>query len=103
MSPLDLPIPVLVTRHQCPHCRRTHAKKAAAVAHIARCWLNPANRSCKGCAHYQQQHFSTPAEWCEPGRSCSCNDWDEACTAADGPEDDYQFPVTNCPLWEARS
>lgn len=46
------PIAVTVIRYQCPHCGRTRAHKRAAVAHIARCWLNPAARGCKTCRHF---------------------------------------------------
>ena len=41
-----------VVRFQCPHCHRTHSKRAAADAHIARCWRNPQARACKTCAHF---------------------------------------------------
>lgn len=53
MTVVDLPIPVVVTRFQCPHCRITRAKKSAMAAHIARCWRNPAAKSCKTCALFQ--------------------------------------------------
>ncbi|MFF8422976.1 hypothetical protein [Streptomyces sp. NPDC015680] len=73
---VSLPIPVVVTRHQCPHCRTTRAKKAAAAAHIARCWQNPDARACKTCAHFTPadpdgpypEHPGWP-EQCEAGRS----------------------------------
>lgn len=48
---MTAPIALKVTRWQCPACRRTWAKKARAAEHAARCWLNPANRSCKTCVH----------------------------------------------------
>ncbi|MDX5568444.1 hypothetical protein PYK79_41315 [Streptomyces sp. ID05-04B] len=64
-----------VVRFQCPHCRRTHSKKAAAEAHIARCWSNPAARGCKTCVHFTPadpdgpypEHPGWP-EQCEEGR-----------------------------------
>jgi len=96
MSTVDLPIPVVVTRHQCPHCRRTHSKKAAAVAHIARCWKNPANRSCKSCALYEPAVWGEP---CFPGRWCDCNTEAEHCLAGIALEPNA-MPVTSCPKWE---
>lgn len=83
------PIPLVVTRHQCPHCRRTWAKKAPATAHIARCWKNPAARGCKTCHHHTpweegpyQPHPGFP-EQCEEGRSLK------------------EGLHTGCPLWAA--
>lgn len=64
-----------VVRFQCPHCHRTHAKKAAAEAHINRCWYNPAARACKTCFHYTPADSDGPypehpgwPEQCEKGR-----------------------------------
>lgn len=86
---VDLPMPVVVTRHQCPYCRRfTRASIAPVHAHMTRCWKNPALRSCKTCVHHQDG--SHPED-------------DESCTRTDGPEyEDYQFPVLHCPLWETQ-
>lgn len=63
-----------VVRYQCPHCSRTHSKKAAAEQHIARCWRNPEARGCKTCRHFipesegpYPQHPRIPEE-CEAGR-----------------------------------
>lgn len=82
------PITVRVTRHQCPHCRRTHSKKTAAVAHIARCWHNPDARACKTCRHFipecegpYPEHPNFPEE-CEAGRDLT------------------EGLVTGCPLWQ---
>lgn len=100
MSAVDLPIPVVVTRHQCPHCRRyTRADPSRVEWHMGRCLKNPSARNCGTCEHHQEQSRGPN---CEPGRDCSCSDWDEACTHPDGPEDDYRFPVNDCPLWEAK-
>lgn len=85
---VDLPMPVVVQRHQCPFCRRYTRKDPAAVTrHMGSCWANPGLRCCKTCAHHQQVDAES----------------DEACTEPDGPEfDEYSFPVLNCPLWQAR-
>ena len=91
------PIPVMVRRYMCPHCSRGHSKKAAAVAHIARCWLNQENRTCKTCVHFDPGYVGMP---CFPGRWCDCNDKPDECHAGidlSGKE----LPVTHCPRWEA--
>lgn len=98
MTAVDLPTPIVVQRHQCPHCRRyTRADPARVVWHMGRCLKNAAARNCGTCEHHQPQQRG---EDCYPGRHCTCNDWDEACTHPEGPEVDYQFPVQGCPLWE---
>lgn len=95
---LSQPIAITVTRYRCPHCPRSRARKQATTEHITRCWMNPANRTCKTCVHYQAP--STGPN-CEPGHHCTCSDFDEACTREDGPEPN-EFPVVACPLWEPR-
>lgn len=98
MLPTDLPIPVVVIRHQCPHCLRTRAKKSTAITHIARCWRNPANRACKSCAHFTPDYsvipdsdYPSPPEVWESPATCDAD--------VDLP-DREQMPVTNCPLWK---
>jgi hypothetical protein len=87
---VDLPTPVVVSRHQCPFCRRfTRADVRQVQDHMTRCWQNPALRCCKTCTHHQDG--SHPED-------------DESCTHPDGPEwEDYRFPVLHCQLWKARS
>ncbi len=91
---VDLPVPVVVSRHQCPFCRRfTRAGLAQVRDHMTRCWQNPVLRCCKTCTHHQNASGTpgTPDEWVE------------SCTNPDGAEwDDYQFPVLHCPLWEPK-
>ena len=58
------PEPVTVTRWRCPFCRRSRAHKKATTEHIARCWLNPAVRSCKTCVNFEP---GGDACGCEPG------------------------------------
>lgn len=102
MPAVDLPTPIVVQRHQCPFCRRyTRADPARVEWHMARCFQNPAARNCKTCEHHQPESIDYGHQ-CWPGRRCGCNDWDEACLHPDGPEDDYKFPVQNCPLWQAK-
>lgn len=50
---MSTPVRIRAVRHQCPHCRRTWAHRAAAATHVARCWRNPAARGCKTCTHYE--------------------------------------------------
>lgn len=91
---VDLPMPVVVSRHQCPFCRRyTRADLRQVQDHMTRCWQNPALKTCKTCTHHQDASGT-------PG---SPDEWLEACTHPAGPEEDYQFPVLHCPLWEGTS
>jgi hypothetical protein len=94
------PEPITVKRYRCPFCRRSRSSKRATAQHIARCWLNPATRSCKTCANFEEGH---DACGCEPG----CN-WGSpaggipaACTAGRNLPDGPEFPVTGCLLWLA--
>lgn len=89
-----LPIPVVVTRHQCPFCRRTRAHKAAAVAHIGRCWFNPAVRSCKTCQHLD---VDPGGPSCFPERPCDCNRGGRECL--EGIDLDGGKVVTDCTKW----
>lgn len=89
------PESVRVTRWRCPFCHRSRSSKRATAEHIARCWLNPAVRSCKTCANFEP---GGDACGCEPG----CN-WGspsggipDSCAAGlklDG------AVKTGCPLW----
>ncbi|MFI8351257.1 hypothetical protein [Streptomyces sp. NPDC085596] len=98
---VDLPMPVVVSRHQCRFCRRfTRADLRQVQDHMTRCWQNPALRTCKTCVHYQPESTDFRHQ-CHPGYHCGCNDWDESCTHSEGP-DDFQFPVLHCPLWESK-
>ncbi|MGQ5609538.1 hypothetical protein [Streptomyces sp. EKS3.2] len=88
--PSAVTLPVTVVRHQCPHCRRTWAKKPAATAHVARCWSNPEVRSCKTCEHYEP---GEPAGGCG-GWDCNCPDTPEDCAVGAATP-----MITDCPLW----
>jgi hypothetical protein len=83
------PVAIRVTRYACPLCHRSHSKKAACTAHIARCWLNPAARACKTCVHYTPSEAGPYPE--HPG-------WDEQC----GLDIDLIGGLkVACPAWEA--
>lgn len=95
-----LPVPVLVRRFECPFCQRRRSAKSATAEHIGRCWLNPAVRSCKTCAHLDEYEGGPT---CFPGRPCDCNDASRRCDAGvqlDGGGFGPGFPVTGCPLWQ---
>jgi hypothetical protein len=89
---VDLPMPVVVSRHQCPFCRRfTRADARQVTDHMTRCWQNPGLRCCKTCVHHQDASGT-------PGGT---DEWLESCTHPEGPEyEDYRFPVLHCPLWQ---
>ena len=90
---VDLPAPITVTRHQCPHCRRyTRAKRERVEEHMGRCWQNPAARGCKTCVHFEPADPDGPYPE-HPG-------WPEGCRHEDGPE--LERPIVGCPLWELR-
>lgn len=83
-------------RWRCPHCRRSWSSKARANAHVAACWLDPANRTCKTCAH----HWIEAPTYDEPGG--------EGCNAGaniydpEGELSDGRFYVqVGCPEWGA--
>lgn len=99
LSEPDIPMPVMVRRWECPFCHRRRSAKAVTAEHIARCWLNPAVRACKTCAHYE----SWPAgEDCFPGRPCACNAGGQECHAGVSLPSSG-LPVTACLLWLART
>ena len=83
------PIRIVAVRYQCPHCRRGRSSKAATIAHIDRCWRNPATRSCKTCAHhivvYGEPEVGLPGF--------------ERCGADGRDLDPITSPVVKCPLW----
>lgn len=81
-------IRVLTVRYQCPHCRRTWAKRTATEAHIARCWHNPAARGCKTCINYMPPETGPYPE--HPG-------WPEGCHAR---QDISAGLRAGCPQWE---
>lgn len=92
------PLVVTVKRYKCPFCSRGHSSRKRAAEHIARCWSNPVNRTCKICAHLDE---GGDACGCVPG----CN-WGSpsgpvppSCTAGVAID---SFPVTGCALWELR-
>ncbi|MFC4006542.1 hypothetical protein ACFOY2_04875 [Nonomuraea purpurea] len=94
---MTTPIQIKVTRYACPFCSRARAKKTATAAHIGRCWLNPANRTCRTCRHFDA---AFAGEWCFPGRPCSCNEGGASCEVGVDLPGFEGLPVVDCPLWQ---
>jgi hypothetical protein len=90
------PVPVMVRRFECPFCRHRRSAMKAAAAHIARCWLNPAVKACKTCAHFTDEPGS--GEYCEAGRPCPCDQGYRKCEAGIPEVADGEIK-TACPLW----
>jgi hypothetical protein len=96
LAAVPVPEPVTVTRYRCPFCHRSRSSKKATAEHIARCWLNPAVRSCKTCVNYD---FWPAGDYCM-GTPCNCNDAAVYCEAG---IDIADFSIrTACPLWALR-
>ncbi len=94
---MTAPIAITVTRHKCPHCPRSRAKKAAIVEHIGRCWNNPDNRACRTCANFEP----AVAGGCYGDPQCNCPDSPQNCTAGVDLPDFGGDMVTGCPMWKA--
>ena len=97
-TPAAEPVVLRVTRYRCPFCTHARAAKAATIAHIGRCWNNPAARACKTCLFYD---YEPTGERCFPEYPCNCNEGWERCHAP------AEINLTdglkiNCPLWQPR-
>jgi hypothetical protein len=92
-------VPVMVQRFECPFCKRRRSAKKAVREHIARCWHNPAARSCKTCANFTDEPGS--GEYCEAGRPCPCNQGYRECRAGVQGVDAGEIK-TGCPLWRPK-
>ncbi len=93
---MTVPIPVMVRRYECPRCGRRRASKQATAAHIGRCWLNPANRTCKTCKYFK------PAGCCGMPDVYDC--YTPMCPTtptcdADVDLSDGNTPRVGCPRW----
>lgn len=93
MASTEVPEKLVVTRWRCPHCNRSRSSKSVTIAHMSRCWRNPAARSCKTCANHVPDASEPEVGYVAP----------ECCDAGiDLPfEEDPQNPYPiNCPKWE---
>lgn len=92
ITPAPVPLELMVKRYQCTSCRFRRATKKDVVEHMARCWYDRANRSCKTCLHFSSDdgdpETGAPAViWC----------------GARSEEMQYEAtPVVGCPLWRDR-
>lgn len=89
------PVPFITTRWRCPHCPATRSSKTGARRHMARCWYNPAARSCKTCAHYNPDRSDPDVGWEEP-ESCEAG-IDLRAVAVDN--QGHPTLPTNCQRW----
>jgi hypothetical protein len=88
LPPVPAPEAFWARRHRCPHCRRSRANRASAVAHMVRCWSSPAVQACRTCARF------VPAEGGygdDPGTPEHCHAGVELTGAM----------VTGCQFWES--
>lgn len=84
------PIEYTVRRFNCPFCRRYSRSSRKPVAdHMARCWRNPAVRSCITCRSFEQERA-------EPEVGVDALEW---CRAQDV---ELERIVVHCPLWALR-
>lgn len=92
------PIEFLQRRWKCPHCSRSRARRTATEQHIARCWWNEDNRTCKSCI------FFFPAEGARAcGTSdCNCPDVPASCDAGVALPDTAALPIVGCEKWRSR-
>lgn len=96
------PIAVIVRRYRCPFCPRSLSGKTAMVAHIGRCWYNPATRSCKTCRHFEPINccgmpdvYECYTPMCPTGPTCA--------RGVDvGGTGERAGPVVNCELWDRK-
>lgn len=98
-SPAAEPRVITVKRYVCPFCSRGHSKPVAAAAHIARCWKNPATRSCTTCKFFEQVKccgmpdvYGCYTPMCPDTDTCG-----RGVSLAEG------SPVSGCELWAVSS
>lgn len=95
---MTAPERIQAIRWRCPHCGRSRSSRSATVEHMARCWYNPAARSCKTCVHFEEGSdgcFDDPSCNCASGESCRKGLEVDVLTK----NKRTTFP-TDCPLWE---
>lgn len=86
------PLAVMVRRYECPHCGWRRADKTLVARHIARCWHDPAMRTCRSCVFFERGHAEeTDYGWREVPDACAL-----------GEPVEPRHPVIACPLWKNR-
>lgn len=64
------PVRAVVVRWRCPFCSRSHSDRPRTRRHMERCWLNPANRSCKTCAFFSIDYDEPDVGYVGVGEQC---------------------------------
>lgn len=119
-----MPIPYPVTLYGCPFkCGHRHVRnEKLMIAHEARCWRNPTNRTCKTCRH-ESYYTDSAGDIYGDGRYVEPDWYERVCSQPDGAGDSlvesaYEHvqaqhpdnpnlygvqipPVVDCPFWEA--
>lgn len=102
-------MPRPITKYLCDHKCGHHAfsKISHCQNHEARCWSNPALRSCKSCKFEELVHDSDGSGWIDRYRDCKNPLFEQ--THGDAFDYDkrvegqiYINPILNCPLWEPK-
>ena len=105
---MSKPHEITVRRYVCPHCNRGRSTRKSAVAHMARCWRNPANRSCKTCVWFapadgiSDDRCSKGVVVGKPREMAIMEAWKSGSLGdADSSADDSPSPFPlQCKLWE---
>ena len=96
---MTAPEPFQTTRYRCTWCRRSWSAKKACADHIARCWLNPENRSCKTCMHFEPAYHGDG--WTESSTDEKCRAGVELMRDVElDIEYDRAILPLHCPKWE---
>lgn len=106
------PIEYTTKRFKCPFCRWSRAARKPVLAHMARCWANPAARGCKTCVFFvayspasdEPEHCVQGVDLTAPCKACRGGEgWWEKCDlcGGTGKQMDATQPVVGCPQWEA--
>lgn len=99
ITPKPVPRIVKVTRFRCPFCRFSRATKQLVVDHIARCWADPAQHTCRTCVFHVPFRRGV-ADPCFPGQPCDCDSNPEYCSL--GVPLPEHAPVVSCTSWRDR-
>lgn len=92
------PVRSVVVRWRCPFCGRSHSDRPRTRTHMARCWQNPDNRSCKTCAFFEFDYDEPDVGWVGAGEVCRKGLIPQV--PSETRPDRLTFPL-HCPSWEA--
>lgn len=91
ITPKPQPRIVIRKRFQCPFCSFSRATKRLVVEHIARCWHDPANKTCRSCVFFERGHLEGYVLEREVPDACAL-----------GEPVQPKEPVVGCHLWQDR-